>query len=381
MNDTTAKPLDGVLVVSIEQAVAAPVCTARLGDAGARVIKVERPEGDFARGYDAYVKGEATYFVWANHGKESVCLDLKLDEDRAVLTALLGRADVFVQNLSTGAVDRLGFGPAALRARYPRLITCSISGYGEDNAYRGMRAYDMLVQAESGLSSVSGNGRVGVSVADIVTGINAHGAIVEALLLRDRTGQGSDLRLSLFDSMTDLMAVPLLQTAYSGKAPEYVGMRHPSIVPYGSFPTTGSDVVLSIQNEREWVRLCFDVLDVPDMATRPGFESNKARTENREAVEAAISAVTRGFSQQTLIDHLRRARIACGVLNSVQEVLTHPAYRTASVELPSGEAVDLPAPATQCDWHGPALGRCPALGEHSAAIRREFGSAASGFER
>ena len=298
MTDAHSKPLQDILVVSIEQAVAAPVCTSRLATAGARVIKVERPEGDFARGYDDYVKGEATYFVWANHGKESICLDLKRPDDRALLGAMLARADVFVQNLSVGAVERLGFGLAMLRETYPRLVTCSISGYGENNAYRDMRAYDMLVQAESGLSSISGNGRVGISVADIVTGINAHGAVLEALLRRQCSGLGSDIHLSLFDSMTDIMAVPLLQTAYTGKAPEYVGMRHPSIVPYGSFPTTGSDVVLSIQNEREWVRLCADVLDAPDLATREGFESNKARTVNRDAIESAISEISRTFSQE-----------------------------------------------------------------------------------
>ena len=372
MSEAKTKPLQGIIVVSIEQAVAAPVCTSRLADAGARVIKVERPEGDFARGYDGHVKGEATYFVWTNHGKESVCLDLKQESDREVLDSVLAQADVFVQNLSVGAVNRMGFGPEVLRSKYPQLITCSMSGYGEENSYRDMRAYDMLVQAESGLSAISGDGRMGISVADILAGVNAHAAIVEALLQRQLSGKGSEIRLSLFDSMTDVMAVPLLQTAYSGKAPGYLGMRHPSIVPYGNFPTRDGDVVISIQNEREWMRLCSDVLNSPEMTNRDGFDSNKARTANREAVESAISAITRTLSRQEFIDRLRHAKIACGVQNSVQEVLEHTAYRTAQVDLSSGESVEIPALPAICDWHDEHLGRCPALGEHTAAIRAEF---------
>ncbi|WP_018719128.1 CaiB/BaiF CoA transferase family protein [Arhodomonas aquaeolei] len=374
--DTQAqdKPLAGSLVVSLEQAVAAPVCTARLANAGARVIKIERPEGDFARGYDEYVKGEATYFVWANHGKESVCLDLRDDADRAVFEGLLERADVFVQNLSVGAIDRLGYGWEALNARFPRLIVCGISGYGEDNAYASMRAYDMLIQAESGLSSISGRGRIGVSIADIVTGINAYGAILEALIRRERTGEGERLGASLFSSMADLMAVPLLQTRYAGEAPAYMGMRHPSIVPYGAFPTAdGTEVVISIQNEREWERLCRDVLGRPDLFEEPAFASIARRTAERERVEAAVAEATAALSEAALIERLDRARIAYGKLNEPADVLDHPALRQAHVALAGGADAEIPAPPVQARWYGDHLGRCPSLGENTEAIRREFG--------
>lgn len=367
------KPLSGTVVVSLEQAVAAPVCTSRLANAGARVIKIERPEGDFARAYDGYVKGEATYFVWANHGKESVCLDLRTDDDRAVFENLLARADVFVQNLSVGAIDRLGYDWETLNARYPRLIMCSISGYGEDNEYAQMRAYDMLVQAESGLSSISGRGRIGVSIADIVTGINGYGAILEALIRRQRTGEGERLQASLFASMADLMAVPLLQTRYAGQAPEYMGMHHPSIVPYGAFPTADdTEVVISIQNEREWERLCRDVLERPDLLEEPDFASIALRTRARERVEAAVSEATRRLPETRLIERLSAARIAFGKLNEPRDVLEHPALRLAQVGLANGEEADIPAPPVQARWLDANLGRCPSLGEDTDAIRQEF---------
>ena len=369
---TDVKPLDGVLVVSIEQAVAAPLCTSRLAAAGARVIKVERPEGDFARGYDGFVKGEASYFVWINHGKESICLDLKQDEDRQCLDRILAQADVFVQNLSVGAVARLGFGAEQLEEKYPRLITCSISGYGEDNEYRDMRAYDMLVQAESGLSGISGNGRMGISVADIVTGMNAHTAIVEALHYREKSGKGCSLSLSLFGSMTDIMAVPLLQQSYSGSGPDYIGMRHPSIVPYGAFPTSGSDVVISIQNEREWQRLCLEVLESKSLASHPDFASNKLRTQHRQDVEQAIGDVTRQFSQSDLLKKLRRAKIACGVSNSLEEVLEHPAYQSNETSLPDGQSADIPALPAQAPWLTGKLKACPGLGADTDKIKMEF---------
>ncbi len=372
MSDTS-KPLDGILVVSLEQAVAAPTCSARLADAGARVIKVERKEGDFARGYDSYVKGEATYFVWANRGKESICLDLKAEDDRAVLERLLAQADVFIQNLSVGAAERLDLGATALHQRYPRLITCSISGYGEDGPYRHMRAYDMLLQAESGFSSISGDGRAGVSIADIITGINAHGAVLEALFQRQQTGEGSHISLSLFDSMTDLMAVPLLQTRYSGEPPRYIGMRHPAIVPYGNFPTAnGGEVVFSVQNEREWARLCAQILERPDLITDPRTCDNKVRTANREFVEDIVTAVTRNRSQGCVTEQLLKAGIAHGRFNHLPEVLDHPQLRDCSVPLPSGEVAEVPAPPARVPWRNDALGAVPGLGEQSAAIRAEF---------
>ncbi len=369
----TAKPLDGILVVSLEQAVAAPTCSARLADAGARVIKVERQEGDFARGYDSYVKGEATYFVWANRGKESICLDLKADGDRAVLERILAQADVFIQNLSVGAAERLDLGAAALQQRYPRLISCFISGYGEHGPYRHMRAYDMLLQAESGFSSISGDGRAGVSIADIITGINAEAAILEALLQRQHTGKGSHIGLSLFDSMADLMAVPLLQTRYSGESPRYIGMRHPAIVPYGNFPTAdGGEVVFSIQNEREWARLCEQILERPELITDPRSCDNRARTANREFVEKIVAAVTRSRSQAKLTSQLRNAGIAHGRFNHLPEVLSHPQLRGCAVPLPDGEVAEIPAPPARVPWRGDTLGGVPGLDAQGAAIRAEF---------
>jgi crotonobetainyl-CoA:carnitine CoA-transferase CaiB-like acyl-CoA transferase len=363
-----------MLVLSLEQAVAAPVCTGRLANAGARVIKIERPEGDFARRYDEYVKGEATYFVWANHGKESICLDLKADADRVLFERLLARADVFVQNLSVGAIGRLGYSAESLRQRFPRLVVCSVSGYGEDNDYTKMRAYDMLVQAESGLSSISGNGRIGVSIADIVTGINAYGAILEALIRRERTGEGAILGASLFASMADLMAVPLLQTLYAGREPEYMGMRHPSIVPYGAFPTAdGTEVVISIQNEREWMRLCENVLERPDLSANPAYDNNSKRTAARPEVEAAISAVTATLRDAEFVRRLAAAQIAYGRLNTPRAVLEHPALNMVDIHLPDGQSARVPAPPIQTEWYGPDMGACPGLGEQSNAIRREFG--------
>ena len=367
------KPLDGILVVSLEQAVAAPVCTARLAAAGARVIKVERTGGDFARYYDAHVKGESTYFVWANRGKESICLDLKCEKDRPVMAALLEKADVFVQNLAQGAAERLGLGQAALQARHPRLITLAISGYGETGAYSDMRAYDMLVQAESGLSSISGGGRIGVSIADILTGINANGAVLEALCQREKTGRGSHIAVSLFDSMADLMAIPLLQTEYTGLPPRYGGMRHPSIVPYGSFPTrSGPDVVIAIQNEREWQRLCEDIMARTDLISDPRSCDNKARTAHRDYVEGVIAAVTGDLDYASLTARLKAAQIAYGAVNPVEAVLDHPALRRVRIDLAGARQADLPAPPARTDWQDDHLGAVPRLDQHGAAIRAEF---------
>lgn len=280
-------PLAGVLVVALEQAVAAPYCSSRLADAGARVIKIERPEGDFARGYDGAVHGESSYFVWINRGKESIALDLKRDEDRALLERLIARADVFIQNLAPGATDRMGLGSAALRARHPRLITCDLSGYGDRGRLYKMKAYDLLVQAESGLVAVSGApgdwGRIGVSLCDINAGLNALVGIQQALLARARTGKGSAVKVSLFDSAAELMAVPYLQARYGGNAPQRVGLKHPSIAPYGGFTCAdGRDIVISIQNEREWADFCRAVLHDPALATDARCRSNESRVQNRD---------------------------------------------------------------------------------------------------
>jgi len=249
-------PLEGLLVVALEQAVAAPMCTCRLADAGARVIKIERPEGDFARGYDSAMHGESAYFVWLNRGKESVVLDLAKPADKALFAAMLARADVLVQNLKPGAIAKLGFPITQLRRAHPRLIVCSVSGYGEEGPFAGRKAYDLLVQAESGLSSVTGGpdapSRVGVSVCDIAAGMNAYEAILEALLARAQSGQGAELSISMFDAMADWMTVPLLQYE-GGMPPKRMGLAHTSISPYGAFRTRdGVDILISIQNDREW---------------------------------------------------------------------------------------------------------------------------------
>ena len=374
--DEIISPLNGVLVVALEQAVAAPVCTVRLADAGARVIKVERPEGDFAREYDDFVKGEATYFVWANRGKESICLDLKSSDDMAVMLRMLARADVFVQNLAVGAAARLGIGAKSLRERFPRLITCSISGYGERGPYKDMKAYDMLIQAESGLSSVSGRNRIGVSIADIVTGINAYSTILEALVYRNRSGRGSHVSLSLFDSLADVMAVPLLQQEYTQAAPVNVGMHHPSIVPYGSYPCRdGSAVIIAVQNNREWARLCEQVLDLPELVKDPRFANNKARAANRHILEPVIAAATGSNSHDDLVEKLTAAGIAHAMLNDLAAVVEHPALRTISVELPNKKFANIPAPPAETPWRSDVYGAVPALGQHDESLRAEFAKA------
>ncbi|MBL8670647.1 MAG: CoA transferase, partial [Alphaproteobacteria bacterium] len=286
--------LDGLLVVSMEQAVAAPYCSGRLADAGARVIKLERAEGDFARRYDRYVKGESSYFVWLNRGKESVTVDIKKPEDLALVRAMLAKADVYVQNLAPGAAARAGIGSDDLRKLHPRLITCDISGYGEDGPYRDMKAYDLLVQAESGLSSVTGNeagmARVGVSACDIAAGMYAHQAILQALYARERPGpsqgRGRGIRVSLFHALGDWMNVPYLQYAYGGHVPARSGLAHPTIAPYGAFDCgDGKAVLLSIQNEREWESLCANVLGDAGLARDPRFATGPDRVANRPALD------------------------------------------------------------------------------------------------
>jgi crotonobetainyl-CoA:carnitine CoA-transferase CaiB-like acyl-CoA transferase len=370
------KALDGILAVTVEQAVAAPYCTSRLADAGARVIKIERPEGDFAREYDHVAHGESAYFVWLNRGKESIALDLKHGDDASLLHRIIARADVFVQNLAPGAAERAGFGSAALRERYPRLITCDISGYGEDGPYRDMKAYDLLVQSETGLASITGAperpGRVGVSVADIACGMYAHAAILEALLLRARTGKGSGLAVSLFDAIADWMTVPLLHYDYGGKAPARMGLNHPSIAPYGAYRLfDGSEVVIAIQNEREWVKLCTDVLEQADLAAGPRFNSNTARVANRPALDAAIGAVFGRLTRTEAIRRLREARIAFGSLNGVADLSAHAQLRRIETPAPSGPVQGVAPPAR---WAGETFepGAVPAIGEHGEALRKEF---------
>lgn len=368
--------LDGLLVLSLEQAVAAPYCSSRLADAGARVIKIERPEGDFARGYDAAVHGLSSYFVWLNRGKQSLVADLKDPADATLLHRILARADVFIQNLAPGAAERAGFGSAALRARHPRLITVDISGYGAGHDYAEMKAYDLLVQAESGVASVTGHpagpGRIGVSACDIACGMSAHAAVLEALIGRGVTGRGRGLACSLFDGMADWMNVPLLYTEGTGRVPARLGLAHPSICPYGAFATgDGALVLISIQNEREWAGFCAGFLGEPDLASAPGFDSNNARVANRPKVDGHVAAAVLRLSRDAAAARLRAANVAYGFVNDVPALARHPALRRTAVRTPGG-SVQLVAPPVIQDGQAPALGPVPGIGEHSAAIRDEF---------
>lgn len=370
------RPLEGLLVVSLEQAVAAPYCAMRLADAGARVIKIEREEGDFARGYDTAVKGLSTYFVWLNRGKESLVVDIKNPDDAAMLHRMLAKADVFIQNLAPGAAERAGFGSEMLRARHPRLITVDISGYGVGNPYEQMKAYDMLIQAESALASLTGTpdapGRVGTSVVDITCGMTAYTAVLEALYGREKTGQGKRIQTSLFESMADWMNVPLLYFEGAGKAPKRIGLAHPSISPYGAFDLAdGSSVLISIQNEREWVNLCREVLLIPDLPSRPGFENNNARVANRPEVDGLVAEIIGGLDREEAARRLDAGRIAYGFINQIEDLARHPALRRASVET-SGGTASLVAPGALHDGKSYPLGRVPDLGEHTEAIRKEF---------
>ncbi|WP_375175147.1 CaiB/BaiF CoA transferase family protein [Pseudooceanicola sp.] len=370
------RDLEGLLVVSIEQAVAAPYLSGRLAAAGARVIKVERPEGDFARDYDHLVHGESAYFVWLNRGKESLCLDLKSPEDSAVLRNILARADVFIQNLAPGAIDRLGFAPDRLRAENPRLITVSISGYGEDGPFADRKAYDLLVQAESGLSAITGNeegaARVGVSVCDIACGMTAYQSVLEALIGREKTGQGRHVAVSLFHALADWMNVPYLQYAYGGKTPERRGLSHPTIAPYGVFAgSDGKEVLLSIQNEREWLRFCDEVLGNATLATDPRFDSNDHRVVNRATLDRLITDRFAAYPRDTLAEMLTAAGIACGRVSTMEDLAAHPQNRFVEVDTPTGP-VRLLAPGATADGALPRFGPVPALGEHSADIRAEF---------
>ncbi len=369
-------PLEGLLVVSLEQAVAAPMCTCRLADAGARVIKIERPEGDFARTYDTLAGGECSYFVWLNRGKESAVLDLTKDQDMALLEALLARADVFVQNLKPGALAKLGFALPRLRRDHPRLIVCSISGYGENGPYAGRKAYDLLIQAEAGLASVTGGpeapARVGVSIVDVATGLNAYEAILEALIARGRTGEGAALAVSMFDTVADLVTVPLLQHE-GGKPPRRMGLAHASIAPYGVFRTRdGADILIAIQNDREWRMLARDVLGDAALAADPRFATNVERVERRGETDGRVAAVLATMDVEALIEKLIAADVAFGRVSDMGELARHPHLRRISVETPSG-AVRYPAPAARRrEGETRRYGPVPALGEHTENIRAEF---------
>jgi crotonobetainyl-CoA:carnitine CoA-transferase CaiB-like acyl-CoA transferase len=376
-------PYAGLLVVTLEQAVAAPTCSCPFAEGGARVIKIERAGGDFARHYDSVVKGESSYFVWANHGKESLELDIKKPEDAELLHRILAQADIFIQNLAPGAASRAGFDSEELRARHPRLITCDISGYGEDGAYRDMKAYDFLVQCESGLVAINGSpegyGRIGVSICDIGAGMNAVIGIQQALLQRERSGRGSGIRISLFDTAADWMTVPLMHAQYGGRAPQRVGLHHPSIAPYGGYETSDGEILaISIQNEREWRRFCAEILQQPELADDPRFRGAEDRVRNRKELDVHIDAVFGSTTRTALEAKLREAGIAYGAVNSVESFVEHPQLRRRPVSLPDGQEADLVAPAIRSSNETTTRFRpVPAFGEHTDAIRAEFSARGS----
>ena len=366
--------LEGLLVVALEQAVAAPLCSSRLAEAGARVIKIERPGGDFTRHYDNVVHGESAYFVWINRGKESVTLDLKTPEDKELMQRLMTKADIYIQNLGAGAAQRLGFGSDDWRAVRPDLITCDISGYGEDGDYAGMKAYDLLVQAESGLASITGTGdevtRVGVSVCDIAAGMNALTAILEAVIRRGRTGEGMGIKVSLFDGMADWMTVPLLHYDYGGTAPRRVGLHHPSIAPYGAYGYDGGAVVVAVHNDREWRRFSETVLENGALVEDSRFATNIDRVANRPALDAVIKEAFGALDRDAIVARLTKADIAYGMINDVAGLSSHPQLRRVSVGAPTGP-VEMPAPPAMTGTEN-ELGPVPAPGQHTDAVRREF---------
>ena len=362
------RPLEGITVVAVEQAVAAPFCTARLADAGARVIKIERPEGDFARGYDDVAKGQSSYFVWLNRGKQSVVLDLTREADRARLEALIKGADILVQNLKPGALDRMGLGIERLRRDHPALVCCSISGYGDTGPLAQRKAYDLLVQAESGLSSITGGpsepARVGISIVDIATGATAHAAILEALIARTRTGQGCDIRISMFDVMADWLTVPLLH-AEGGKPPQRIGLAHPSISPYGVFPSKdGAQILISIQNDREWRAFCTHVLDEASFADDERFKTNVARVNNRLQTDGMVATLFHSLTRDELVARLNAADTAFAQVNDMAALSRHSHLRRTIVETPAGP-VAYPAPAPLFDGVSHECGPVPALGANT----------------
>ena len=373
-------PLAGITVVSAEQAVAAPFATRQLADLGARVIKVERPgTGDFARSYDTTVKGLASYFVWLNRGKQSLTLDLASAEGRAILSGLVDRADVFVQNLAPGSAARMGLSAPALRARDQRLIVCDISGYAPDGPLGDRRAYDLLIQCETGLVSVTGSpdapAKAGISVADIAGGMYAFSSVLAALYARERTGVGAALQVSLFEALTEWMSQPMYYAMYTGTPPARTGTSHATIAPYGAFGTgAGGSIYLAVQNDREWHRLCEQVLGRPDLAGDPRFATNPARVAARAELQREIEAALSGYPPEEVLARLDAAQIANARLNTVGDLLAHPQLEHcwAEVDSPAGPVRVLPSPVS-AGGAALAMGPIPAAGQHTGAILAELG--------
>ena len=364
-----SQPLKGITVVALEQAVAAPFCSSRLADAGATVIKIERPEGDFARGYDDVVCGaQSSYFVWLNRGKRSTVLDLASKQDKDVLEHLIAEADVLIQNLKPGSLEKLGFAIDRLRRDYPPLITCSISGYGSKGPLASRKAYDLLIQAESGLASVTGGpeepARVGISVVDIATGATAHAAILEALLGRAQSGLGCDIEVSMFDVMADWLTVPLLHQE-GGKPPRRLGLAHPSIAPYGVFSSAdGGQVLISIQSDREWTVFCKKILKDPTLAGNPLYVSNVMRVRNRAQTDNLVQVAFSQMTRVELIRSLADADIAFAEVNDMEALSKHPNLHRITVETPYG-TVSIPRSGATVSGVTVSLGSVPSLGELS----------------
>jgi itaconate CoA-transferase len=384
------RPLEGVTVVALEQVIAGPFCTRQLAELGARVIKIERPDGgDAARGYDRTVKGLSSHFVWTNRSKESLALDVKHAEAKQILERLMAKADVFVQNLAPGAVERLGLGAAELRARHPRLIWCGISGYGPVGPYADKKAYDLLVQCEAGLLSVTGTpdapAKAGIPVADIAAGMYAMSSILAALLRRARDGVGATLDITMFESLGEWMGFPAYFGAYGGTPPPRSGAYHATIVPYGPFRAgDGKTVFLSIQNEREFARFCDKVLGNAQLAKDARFATGPARLQNREAMHAAIEKVFGTLTAAQVVERLEAAEIANARLNTVQEFWDHPQLaargRWVNVDSSAGELKALKPPLNLSDFE-PRMDAVPALGAHSRGILAELGYGAPEIER
>ncbi len=375
-------PLEGITVIALEQALAAPLATRHLADLGARVIKIERPEvGDFARDYDTTVRGMASHFVWANRSKESLTLDLKREPAQEVLYRLLAKADVFVQNLAPGACERLGLGTTELQNRYPRLIVCNLSGYGSTGPYRDKKAYDLLIQSEAGLVSVTGTeetpSKVGISIADTAAAMYAYSGVLTALLLRNRTGKGTAIEVSMLEALGEWMGYAAYYTSYGGSPPPRTGAKHAAIAPYGPFVAGDGEVVyLAIQNEREWSRFCATVLERAELAVDPRFQNSSRRVQNRVALEQIINEIFQQLTRADVITRLESAQTAYARLNSVQEFVEHPQLaarqRWREIESPAGPLRALIPPAT-IEGVESRMGAVPALGQHTQAILEELG--------
>lgn len=375
------RPLDGITVVTLEQAVAAPFASRQLADLGARVIKIERDAGDFARLYDTTVHGEASYFVWINRGKESVVLDLKTAHGMSALKALVAKADVFIQNLAPGAIERLGLGPDVATTLNPSLIYVSISGYGRGGDYEQKKAYDLLVQCEAGLLSVTGTpdapAKVGVSVADIASGMYAYSGILSALIQRGRTGTGDVLEISMLEALGEWMMQPYLYAEYSGVQAPRSGAQHASIAPYGPFNTSDGTVFFGIQNEREWVKFCQTVLGDESVATDPRFDSGATRVAHRDELHARINDVLGGLSKVDVLARLDAADIANAELRDMRSFSAHPQlaqrHRWREVGIPGGKTARSLIPPVTAQSYSARMDAVPSLGEHTVSVLAEFG--------